>query len=111
MKISNPEYLEKVRQLSEEEQERLLSRMAGKLPRRLEKDKLTREEAMAIQMELEDEQLQEWRARMHELKAKSKSKEKPKAVNAEKKGDASTPAEATDAEVPVKKPSKTSKRP
>lgn len=110
MKISNPEYLEKVRELSEEEQERLLSRMAGKLPRRLEKDKLTREEAMAIQMELEDEQLQEWRARMHELKAKSKSREKTKAVNAEKKVDASTQAEAAEAEVPVKKPSKTGKR-
>lgn len=76
MKISNPEYLEKVARLSEEEQERLLSRMAGKLPRRLEKDKLSREEAMAIQMELEDEQLHEWRERMHALKAKSAKADK-----------------------------------
>lgn len=71
MKMSNPEYLAKVMQLSVEEQERLLSRMTGKLPRRLEKDKLSREEALAMQMELEDEQLQEWRERMRAIKASS----------------------------------------
>ena len=71
MKIANPEYLAKVAQLSEEEQERLLSRMAGKLPRRLEKDKLSREDALAIQLELEDEQLQEWRERMRSLRGES----------------------------------------
>ena len=71
MKIANPEYLAKVAQLSEEEQERLLSRMAGKLPRRLEKDKLSREDALAIKLELEDEQLQEWRERMRSLRGES----------------------------------------
>lgn len=63
MRSGKPNYIELVRKLSAEEQERLLSRMTGKLPRRLEKEKLSREEAMAIQMELEDEQLEEWRAR------------------------------------------------
>ena len=56
MKISKPEYLEKALLLSAEEQERLLSRMTGKLPRRLEKDKLSVAEALAIQLEIEDEQ-------------------------------------------------------
>ncbi|MHB1299417.1 MAG: hypothetical protein ACYCY8_00935 [Burkholderiales bacterium] len=64
MKTSKPEYLDKVQSLTQEEAERLLSRMRGKLPRRLENDKLSREDALAIQMELEDEQLQEWRDMM-----------------------------------------------
>lgn len=92
MKTGKPDYLAKVQKLSSEEQERLLSRMAGKLPRRLEKDKLSREEAMAIQMELEDEQLQEWRARMHAMnadavkagKTKAKAAEKPQEEKSEK---------------------------
>lgn len=76
MKNVNPDYLAQARALSKEEQERVLSRMTGKLPRRLEKDKLNREEALAIQLELEDEQLQEWREKMHALKAESKAREK-----------------------------------
>lgn len=78
MKMSSPEYLEQAKKLSAEEQERLLSRMAGKLPRRLQKDKLSKEEALAIQLEIEDEQLHEWRARMHAIKAKSKADAEPK---------------------------------
>ncbi len=81
-KLCNPDYLEKAQLLTEEEAERLLSRMAGKLPRRLEKDKLSREEALAIQLEIEDDQLQEWRNKMHFLKEKENSEKK---VNAEGK--------------------------
>lgn len=77
-KLSNPLYAEKVKKLSKIESERLLSRMSGKLPRRLEKDKLSREEALALQMELEDEQLQEWRKMMTALNKKIENKEKPK---------------------------------
>ncbi len=73
-KISKPEYLAKVKQLSKEETERLLSRMGGKLDRRLEKNKLSRDEALAIQLQLEDEQLQEWRKMMHILKKKEEAK-------------------------------------
>ncbi|OGT21171.1 MAG: hypothetical protein A2342_00970 [Gallionellales bacterium RIFOXYB12_FULL_54_9] len=79
-KESNPEYLAKVAQLSPEDTERLLSRMTGKLPRRLEKNKLTSEEALAIQLELEDEQLQEWREKMQSMRDKEISKAKVKAV-------------------------------
>lgn len=83
-KISNPLYAEKVKKLSKLESERLLSRMSGKLPRRLEKDKLSKEEALALQMELEDEQLQEWRKMMAALNKKAESKDKPKEKAAEK---------------------------
>src|SRR5665811_106082 len=74
--ISKPEYLAKVALLTEEETERLLSRMVGKLPRRLEKGKLSQADALAIQMELENEQLQEWRKMMQVLKVKEEAKKK-----------------------------------
>lgn len=68
------EYLEKAKQLSEEETERLLARMRAKLMRRLEDKKMSVAEVVAIQLEIEDEELQEWRARMAEIRKKSKSK-------------------------------------
>lgn len=77
--ICKPEYLAKVKLLSREETERLLSRMGGKLPRRLQKDKLSKEEALAIQMELEDEQLQHWRKMIRSLREKEAEKKKAKA--------------------------------
>src|SRR5664279_5121230 len=77
-KLCKPEYLAKVQSLSKLEAERLLSRMAGKLPRRLEKDKLSREEALAIQMELEDEQLQQWRKMMRILNKREEGKRSAK---------------------------------
>ncbi len=83
-KVSSPEYLAKVKTLSKDEIERLLSRMTGKLPRRLEKDKLSREEALAIQLELEDEQLKEWRNMMQELKKKDEAKAVAKSAVAAK---------------------------
>lgn len=73
IRIPNQEYLEKAKLLSNEETERLLSRMSGKLPRRLEKDKLSTLEALAIQLELEEEQLNEWRERMRTIKKKGKA--------------------------------------
>jgi hypothetical protein len=82
-KESSPEYLAKVAQLSPEDTERLLSRMSGKLPRRLEKNKLTSEEALAIQLELEDEQLQEWREKMQSMRDKEAAKTKVKVVEKE----------------------------
>ncbi len=68
------EYLEKAGQLNKEETERLLARMRSKLMRRLEDKKMSVQEAVAIQLEIEDEELQEWRARMTEIKKKSKDK-------------------------------------
>ncbi len=67
-KIASEEYQVKVKLLKEDEAERLLSRMSGKLPKRLDKDKLSRDDALALQMELEDERLNEWRERMVKIK-------------------------------------------
>lgn len=74
----NPEYLEKVKQLSSDEAERILSRMGGKLPKRFIKEKLTQEEALALQLEIEDEQLHEWREKMDKLREEDEKREKKK---------------------------------
>jgi DNA-directed RNA polymerase subunit H (RpoH/RPB5) len=69
MKIKTPEseYVEKAKQLSDEEAERLLSRMGGKLRRRQDKDKVSSLDALAIQLQMEEEQLLEWREHMAAL--------------------------------------------
>ncbi len=73
------EYLEKAKLLDEEASERVLSRARSKLMRRLEDRKVTVQEVVAIQLELEDEELAEWRARMAEIKAvEEKKKNKSK---------------------------------
>lgn len=71
MKDVNADYIAIAKKLNEEERERVLSRMVGKLPKRLLKEKLTPEEAIAIQLELEDEQLQEWRKNMADIQDKA----------------------------------------
>jgi hypothetical protein len=73
-KTPSEAYLEKAKQLSKEETERLLSRARGKLMRRLEDQKLTAQEVVAIQLEIEDEDLNEWRAKWDEIKKKIKAK-------------------------------------
>lgn len=99
-KASSPEYLAKVKLLSKDEVERLLSRMSGKLPRRLEKDKLSQDEALAIQLELEDEQLAEWRKAMAEMRKRDAEKaaaaqaKEAKPVKEEKAKDAEKPKKA-----------------
>ncbi len=68
------EYLEKAKLLTKEEIERLLSRMRAKLMRRLEDKNLSRLEVVAIQLEIEDKELNEWREKMAEIEKKTKSK-------------------------------------
>jgi hypothetical protein len=70
-KEAGSDYLEIAKNLDPEESERVLSRMSGKLPRRFDKDKLTKIEAIAIQLEIEDEQLQEWREKMEKIRNKN----------------------------------------
>jgi hypothetical protein len=67
-------YLEKAQTLSKEETERLLSRARSKLIRRLESEKMTALEVVAVQLEIEDEDLSEWRAKMAEIRKKAKAK-------------------------------------
>ena len=79
MSIKNPsdEFLKLAEAVNETDAEKILSRMSGKLPKRLHKEKLTKVEAIAIQLELEDELLQEWRKNFHKIKENTvKSKKK-----------------------------------
>jgi len=68
------DYLDKAKLLSESEAERIQSRMSGKLMRRFMKEKLSPLEALAIQLELEDEQLNEWREAFRKYSLKKLSK-------------------------------------
>lgn len=71
-------YLEKAKKLSKEQVERLHSRMRNKLTRRTEDEKITEIDALAIQLELEDEQLAEWREQRRKLNEKLNEKQKIK---------------------------------
>jgi hypothetical protein len=72
IKKANEEYIEKAKNLSKEEVEKLQSRIHGKLMRRAEDKKLCLIETLAIQLELEDEQLAEWRRNIQEIREKEK---------------------------------------
>lgn len=63
-------FLLKAKELSKAEVELLFSRMGGKLERRLDGKKVVPLEALAIQLEIEDENLKEWRERFAEIKEK-----------------------------------------
>jgi len=67
LKPPTDEYLAKAAGLSRDEAERLFSRMRGKLARKFEHEKIPSLEAVAMQLQMEDEDLQEWRARWREL--------------------------------------------
>ena len=73
-KTPSEEYLEKAKLLGKEESERLLSRMRAKLLRRLEDKKLTALEVAALQLEIEEEDLNEWREKWAEIKKQIKTK-------------------------------------
>lgn len=73
-KNPSEEYLEKAKLLTKEEAEHLLARMRGKLNRRMKDRKVDPLEAVAIQLELEDEELQEWRERWAEITARENKK-------------------------------------
>ena len=57
IKTASDEYIDKAKNLTAEEVEKLQSRMRGKLARRAEDKKVSLLEALAIQLELDDEQL------------------------------------------------------
>jgi hypothetical protein len=73
-KTPSEQYLEQAGLLSKEELERLLSRTRAKLMRRLEDKKLSEVEVVAIQLEIEDEDLNEWREKWAEIRNKIKVK-------------------------------------
>ena len=75
-KNPSDEYLEKAKLLSKEDAEHLLARMRGKLNRRIEDRKVDPLVAVALQLELEDEKLAEWRTRWAEITAHEEKKKK-----------------------------------
>ena len=74
--LKDEKYLEKAKLLSREEVERLFSRMQKKLTRRLEDNRIIPLEAIARQLELEDEQLNEWREKLAEIRKKHQGEQK-----------------------------------
>jgi hypothetical protein len=101
MKSNNDDYIQKAKSLSQEERDRILSRMVGKLPKRLQKEKLTPDEAIAIQLEVEEEQLEEWRMNMAEIKEKA---EKAKVKSDEKLAKAKSAKKTPEKKAVVAKP-------
>jgi hypothetical protein len=81
MAIKNPSevFIKQAEELDETSAEKVLSRMTGKLPKRFIKEKLTKNEAIAIQLELEDELLQEWRENFAKAQVRAEKKLKDKA--------------------------------
>ena len=80
MAIKSPSevFVELAVKLDEQSAEKVLSRMTGKLPKRYMKEKLSKIEALAIQLELEDELLQDWRKNFAQIKSNSEKKVKEK---------------------------------
>ena len=80
MTIKNPSeaFIKLAEELDEASAEKVLSRMTGKLPKRFIKEKLTKNEAIAIQLELEDELLQEWRENFARAQVRAEKKLKDK---------------------------------
>ena len=80
MKIKAPdeEYIKAASSLNDDQKERLLCRMRGKLTRKWENEKLDTLQALAIQLEIEDAELADWRDKMNEIKEKEKEKSKKK---------------------------------
>lgn len=76
-KVPSDAYLEKARVLSRDQAEQLLSRMRRRTMRRLEDKELTPLEAVALQLQKEDQDLEEWRqqwARIAERDEKKNAK-------------------------------------
>ena len=84
-KSPSDEYLEKASKLSKIQTDRLLSRSRNKLVRRMLDNELSPLEVAAIQMQIEDEDLAEWRLRMAEIQQKEADKAAKAAAKAEKK--------------------------
>lgn len=69
------EYLEKAKLLSRDEAEKILARMRPKLMRRMEDKTTSPLEAVALQLQKDDDDLAEWRARWAEITERDKAKQ------------------------------------
>jgi N-acyl-L-homoserine lactone synthetase len=68
MRTPKPEYIQAASTLDNAEKERLFSRMGSKITRKVVKQKIEDLEALAIQLEIEDEQLAEWLEKIRQLR-------------------------------------------
>jgi hypothetical protein len=68
--IAPDEYLEMAKNLTKVEAERLFSRMRKRIGRRLNDHKIVPLEAIALQLEKEDDDLKEWRKQFAEIRSK-----------------------------------------
>ena len=71
--LASEAYLEKAKHLTKVEADRLFSRMRGNLSH-----KLNTLESLAMQLELDDEQLSEWRKNMFAIREKEYQKDNTK---------------------------------
>lgn len=76
IKAPDESFIKAASDLSEDEKERLLSRMRGKLTRKWENQKLDTLQVLAIQLETEAAELADWREKMNEIKETEKNKKK-----------------------------------
>jgi len=72
MKKINEKYIAKATGLSEHAAEQILSRIRGKILRRVDDKNLSDIEAIALQLEIEEEQLNEWRENRVKINKKYK---------------------------------------
>lgn len=66
--LASEEYLQKAKSLNKVEADRLFSKMRGNPLGKLENENFNPLESLAIQLELEDQQLSEWRKNMHAIR-------------------------------------------
>ena len=68
--VPSKEHVAQARLLSREEAERLFARMRRRYQRAVKEGKLDPLDAAALQLAYEDEQLEEWRAKIAKIKEK-----------------------------------------
>jgi hypothetical protein len=66
--LASEEYLKKAKSLNKGEADRLFSKMRGNPLGKLENEYFNPLESLAIQLELEDQQLSEWRKNMYAIR-------------------------------------------
>lgn len=76
IKVANEIYIVIAKTLNEDQKERLLCRMRDKLTRKWENEELDTLAALAIQLEVEEEELADWRENMKKIHEKEKSSKK-----------------------------------
>jgi hypothetical protein len=74
LSVPKPEYVEQAQSLTRDEAERVFARMRGRLSRVITHERISPLDAVALQLEYEDEQLAEWRANLDKLRKKHEGK-------------------------------------